>query len=77
MTPIALPHTNRVLGAPPFWDETIDGKCEGLPISDGDGFIASYWKATWRERLSILFGKPVRVCVHGYTTYPLTLDTQD
>ena len=76
MQPIALPHTTRVLGAPPFWDEATDGKCEGLPISDGAGFIASYWKPTWRERLAVLFGKPVRVCVHAHTTYPISLDTE-
>ena len=76
MKPISLPHTTRVLGAPPFWDEETDGPIVGLPISDGDGFIASYWRLTWKERLRVLFGRPVRVCVHGHTTYPISLDTE-
>ena len=77
MKPISLPHTSRVLGAPPFWNEAVDGKCVGLPVSDGDGFIASYWRTSLREKLAILFGRPIRVCIHGYTTYPLTLDTEE
>ena len=76
MKPVKMSHTTRILGAPPFWEEATDGKCEGLPISDGDGFIAAYWQTSWRERLLILLGCPVRVSIAGRTTYPLSLDVR-
>ncbi len=38
MTPIRMPHTNRILTAPKNWDIS-KGECKELPISDYEGVI--------------------------------------
>lgn len=68
---------DRILGAPEGWDEKTQGPCDGLPIRivDGHGLI-SYWKASWKERILILFGRPVRFTLYGYSHPPIALDTE-
>ena len=76
MTPIRNALTTTILGAPEGWDETKHGPCVGLPICAADGnYNYSYWSLSWRERLAILFGRPVRLCVLGWPHPPVALDT--
>ena len=74
MKPVKTAATNQVLGAPGDWDEDRLGACLGLPVAYGDGFIASYWRPTWRERLAILVGRPIRLAVAGFGHPPVMLD---
>jgi len=67
MTPIRTVHTTRVLGAPAGWDADRSGPCAGLPVIDSDGL-------TLRERLAVLFGTPVRLCVASDGHPPVALD---
>ena len=78
MKPIHTDATTVVLGAPANWNAEIDGPCHGLPIvrTEDDPLQYSYWSTTWRQRLSILFGKPIRLCVFGAGHPPVHLDTK-
>lgn len=76
MTPIHTDKTTNVLGAPQGWDASAHGKCEGLPVhmaADGP-YIYSWWSLTWRERMAVLFGKPVRVCIVSTAQPPISLE---
>ena len=76
MTPTRNELTTTILGAPPNWDESKMGPCKGLPVhvTDEPSFY-SYWQTTWGERLAILFGRPVRLCVASAGHPPVHLDT--
>lgn len=80
MTPLKTEHTNAVLNAPQEWDANTHGPCAGLPVlvheDDGMRTFYSYWSATWTERLSVLLGRPVRLCVVGQSHPPVHLDTE-
>lgn len=80
MTPVQNEHTTRILGAPQGWNASAHGPCNGLPVlmEDDAGLrtFYSYWRATWRERLAILFGRTVRLCVTGQAHPPVHLDTE-
>lgn len=76
MKPIKTATTTTVLGAPRDWDEERLGECVGLPVAYGDGCISSYWSPTWRERLAILMGRPVRLTVAGLGHPPVMLDVE-
>jgi hypothetical protein len=83
MTPIKTAATNLTLFAPKNWDEERDGPCAALPIVVGAGDPAgvdlfSWWQPTWSDRLAILFGRPIRLCVHAASTAhpPVMLDTE-
>ena len=70
--------TNRVLGAPPGWNEGLHGPCEGLPVVvTDDPYIYSYWRLSWNERLCILIGHPVRLCIVGTSMPPVSLAVVD
>ncbi len=56
MSPVPFPEQTSVLGAPPDWDAKKHGPCDGLPVHFADGIYTSCWRATWRERLALLFG---------------------
>lgn len=76
MTPTTNELTTITLGAPKNWDADARGPCSGLPVCFQDGEFYSYWKTTWRERLAILFGRPVRLCVASAAHPPVHLDTE-
>jgi hypothetical protein len=80
MTPIKTEHTTHVLGAPQGWNANAHGPCVGLPVlrqvDAGLPEFYSYWRATWRERLAIFFGRPVRLCVVGQAHPPVHIDTE-
>lgn len=75
MTPIHTPATTNILGAPQGWDAEKNGPCAGLPIVRSDGVSYSYWSLSWRERLTVLCGKPVRLAVASSAHPPVNLDT--
>ena len=76
MQPIKTPSTNVILGAPPEWNKTQHGPCIGLPVvQTEDPYFFSYWRASWRERLAVLFGRPIRLCVVGASHPPVSIDT--
>jgi hypothetical protein len=66
--------TNLVLGQPPDWNVEKYGKCVGLPVCDSDGMLFSWWRTTWKERLLILLGRPVRLCLVSRKHPPVSLD---
>lgn len=79
MKPINTKATTVVLGAPEDWNAEIDGPCHGLPIvrtEDEPLLQYSYWCAGLRERLAILLGRPIRLCVFGISHPPVHLDTK-
>lgn len=78
MKPTKNELTTRTLAAPANWDEDTRGPCEGLPVAfdPDDPAFYSYWTTTWRERLAILFGRPVRLCVAAMAHPPVHLDTE-
>ena len=75
MTPVVTANTTTVLGAPINWDSSKHGPCMGLPIVKTDDCYFSYWQPSWKERLSVLFGKPVRLAVFSHGHPPVGLDT--
>lgn len=75
MTPAANELTHITLRAPENWDNDMNGPCVGLPVHYSDGVFYSYWKTTWRERLAVLFGRPIRLSLMHVTHPPVMLDT--
>ncbi len=76
MKPVPTSNTTTVLGAPRDWDASRYGPCEGLPVTKSDGVFYSWWKPSLRERLALLFGCNVRLCLTGVSHPPVILDTQ-
>lgn len=76
MKPIRKPGMT-ILGAPTPWDEATHGPCEGLPVASAHGYLFSYWSLNWRERLRILVGHPVRLCVASTGHPPVELSVTD
>lgn len=80
MKPLKNEWTTIILGAPKDWDAEQYGQCEGLPVlieREGSQMLFySYWQATWRERLAVFLGRPVRLCVTGQAHPPVHLDTE-
>ncbi len=75
MYPVSKEHTTRTLGKPDGWDAKR-GPCIGLPVTDAEGIMYSYWKPTIIERLRILFGRQVRLAVVGSAHPPVAVDTE-
>ena len=75
MQSIRRKHTTRTLGAPQQWCTAEDGVCTQLPVSDGDGYMCSYWRPSLMERLRIVFGGHVRLSVFGNGHPPVWIDT--
>ena len=63
MKPVKKPHSNIVLKAPQNWDAAEHGECLDLHATRHEGMFFTYWKAGFKERLKILFGGSVRLCV--------------
>lgn len=76
MKPFQTPSTTRFLGAPPNWDAAKDGPCFALPITQTAWGLASYWKPSLWERLKVLFGWPVVLCVSGKFHPPVYLSVE-
>lgn len=67
--PYPLPRTNRVLGAPPDWNES-HGPCVGLPIkvtgANEETALSSYWKPSAEELAQLCTGAKVKLTVYGF-----------
>lgn len=64
MRPTDFPAINARLGAPANWDEATHGPCEHLPVAYRPGVsYTSRWKLSWMDRLRILLGGCVWVCL--------------
>ena len=74
--PINNEYTNKVLGAPENWDSEKDGECIGLPVQCDEECYYSWWAVDWKNRLKILFGKPVRLTIFSVSHPPVSLDTE-
>lgn len=68
--------TTATLGAPSDWDGSYLGDCEGLPVCVVGDNNFSYWKPTLKDKLNILMGRNVRLCVFGAGHPPVSLDTE-
>lgn len=76
MNPIKFKGYEKLLRAPRGWDVTKRGPCVDLPVLVQDDVCISFWKPTWRERLSLLLGKSVILYVaSGQTQPPVALTT--
>lgn len=73
LKPIRVPGSH-ILGAPKDWDEAKHGHCEGLPIITAHGHFYSYWRFSWRDRLAVLFGRSLRLCVAASGHPPVALE---
>lgn len=67
--------TNKTLGAPQGWNTDALGECGSLPVHMDPPYFYSWWHVTWRERLAILFGRKVRLCIVSGAHPPVSLDT--
>jgi len=82
LKPVTNEETKVFLGAPPGWDVASLGPCNALPVAmetDSSGtptVFYSYWRGTWGDRLAILLGRPVRLCVLGSAHPIVSLDTK-
>lgn len=74
MKPCKTPRTTVILGKPHGWDDEKNGPCIGLPIVEEDGYLYSFWLPSWRERLSILLGHPIQLCVASSFHPPVSIE---
>lgn len=77
MIPIEQKHTTHYFKAPADWDSNTQGECKILPVSMFEGVMYSYWKPSLKQKLQILFGYPIRLCMVGEVHPPVALDTGD
>jgi hypothetical protein len=74
MKPINTNATTDVLSEPAEWNTTKDGKCIGLPVHvSSDPYVYSWWRLTLKERLLLLLGRPIQLCIVGRTHAPVAL----
>lgn len=75
MKPIVFKEHTRVLSKP---QAMTDEQCASLAVFDaGDGQLLSCWRASWRERVSVLlFGKVWLWVWSGKTQPPVSLEAR-
>lgn len=76
MEPTKTEYTNCMLLAPPGAEETV----EALPVArgsypNGQKFVESAWRLTWRERWRVLWSGLIYFTSWGVTHPPIRLDT--
>jgi len=76
MNPVKHPWTNIDLGKPANWDSAKHGECEVLPVMRHDGCFYSYWRVGIKDRLRILFGRQIRLCLTANFHPPVMLDME-
>lgn len=68
MRVVQHPSNNKVLGAPPGWDQ-LEMPVNAIPLtqveSSGKTFLISYWKPTPEEIAQLRQGAFVTVWIHG------------
>ena len=67
MIPQYFPQRNKTLRKP---DGMTDTECASLHVFTDGEICVSQWRASWRERLSILFKGTVWLRVRSGTTQP-------
>jgi len=76
--PIKTRMTNLLLSSPHSWDEKTRGPCEALSVcSTDDGLKYSWWRPTWSERLRLILGWPVRLCLVSEKHPPVSVDVEE
>lgn len=74
MNPIDFPEAQKVLGAPPGWDEELNGPCVGLPVTIIGDTCFSVWEPTPEERAEIAAGANILLgVVSGQSQPPVSL----
>lgn len=76
MEPQRFKGYERVLAAPSNWDDSGYGPCKGLPVQFDSGIIYSSWKPSFRERLRVLFGTPIRLSVFSHAMPPVAIEVR-
>jgi len=74
MKPKLFKGFNATLGAPPNWDKFQHGECKGLPVRQEKTTYTSYWKPSLLERIKLLFGADIEVCVVTIAHPPIALN---
>ncbi len=72
-----MSHNNMILKAPRHWDAEEHGNCEDLHITKHEGVMYSYHKPSWKEKILILFGRPIRLCICANYHPPVALDCEN
>lgn len=73
MKPIPHPNANLTLGSPSGWDENEHGPCASLEVLRVGEIYQQCWKPSWRCRLRLLVGRPVRLTTIG-TPPPIAME---
>lgn len=77
--PIDTPLTTNSFKKPASWDENL-GECISLPVAvvshDGFAEFISWWKVSLKDRLRILFGRPIRLTVMSNNQPPVCVDCE-
>jgi len=78
MRPIEHPLATNTLAPPVNWDRERQGDCRSLSVcfDREDGRFYSWWKPSWRERLSLVLGVPVRLCIAASSHPPVALQVE-
>lgn len=74
------PSNNRVLGAPPGWDQA-ELPCVALPITvttvSGMAAMLSWWRPSPEELAALNAGKRIQLCILGVTHPPVELSVEE
>jgi hypothetical protein len=54
----------------------MTGATNGIPVATEDNSCVSMWAPTWRERLRVAFGAPIRVLLNYSPHAPLHVDAE-
>lgn len=74
MKAIRRQETNRIITQLGSWDD--EQPFPDIPVVEYEGVIHSYWRPSLWERVKILFGCPVRVCIASEYQPPIILDVE-
>lgn len=75
MTPVDVPGTNLVLGAPADWCEEKDGKCDELHVIHKGNSFTSFWKPTDQELETLKSGGYIFLTVLASGHPPIAIGT--
>lgn len=74
MKPVSFPESNKTLTKPVGM---TDEECMSLEVFTNGEQVISQWKPDWRDRLRLLFGKPIWLsCWSGHTAPPVRVMTE-
>ena len=67
MKPVDFKESNKTLTKP---KGMTDAECQSLHVFSDGAQVISQWKPHWRDRLRLLFGKPIWLSVWSGETAP-------